>query len=190
MAASTTVHKPRRRRYDNPATLTPEQAAGEISNLTRASLRLTQQLKPSKLARGAPAPSMRSRVQRLVTDIDELRHRLETLLRGGTEALGAPLMAAQTRKPGIRLAAKAAPQDSGILAQMARRGELLDSAAFITRMGCTRQALSKAVLANRLFYVEDRGVRLYPAFFADTHTYQRSQLEHVSKALGTLPGGA
>lgn len=72
---------------------------------------------------------------------------------------------------------------------MVKRGELLPSAKFTTELGLTRQALSKALAANRVFYVDFRGDRYFPAFFADS-SYQRAQLEAVSKALGDLPGGA
>jgi hypothetical protein len=52
-----------------------------------------------------------------------------------------------------------------------------------------RQALSKALAARRVFFVEHQGARYYPSFFADPK-YERRQIETVSKALGDLPGGA
>jgi hypothetical protein len=67
--------------------------------------------------------------------------------------------------------------------------ELLESSRFIEGMGWTRQALSKAVLANRIFFLEVLGERYYPAFFIDPH-HQRRHLEAVSKTLGDLPGAA
>ena len=75
------------------------------------------------------------------------------------------------------------------LDSMVNRGELLPSAQFTVELGLTRQGLSKALAANRVFYIDYRGDRFFPAFFADP-TYRRSQLEAVSKALGGLPGGA
>lgn len=64
---------------------------------------------------------------------------------------------------------------------------LLTSAQFIESLSWTRQALSKALAANRVFFVEWCGSRYYPSFLADP-TYQRSQLEAVAKRLGELPG--
>lgn len=75
------------------------------------------------------------------------------------------------------------------LESMVRQGELLPSSQFTHQLGLTRQALSKALASNRVFYVDFKSERYFPAFF--THPeYQRSQLEAVSKALGELPGGA
>ncbi len=68
-------------------------------------------------------------------------------------------------------------------------GSLLDSAEFQRRAGVTRQALSKAVLARRVFYLEHAGQRGYPSFYMDP-AYERSQLEAVTKLLGDLSGGA
>jgi hypothetical protein len=73
--------------------------------------------------------------------------------------------------------------------QIIQQGELVPSGEFVERLGVTRQALSKAVAAHRLFYVEIGGDRYFPAFFLDL-TYDRHQLEQVSKALGELPGAS
>ena len=67
--------------------------------------------------------------------------------------------------------------------------ELVPSGEFIERLNVTRQALSKAVAAQRLFFVEIGGDRYFPAFFLDL-TYDRHQLEQISKALGELPGAS
>jgi len=75
------------------------------------------------------------------------------------------------------------------LARMVRQGELLASAEFIVQLDWSRQALSKAVGSNRVFYVDFKGERYFPAFYADP-AYQRSQLEAATKVLGELPGGA
>ena len=91
---------------------------------------------------------------------------------------------AQAHEVGSQPAAVRAKLDS-----MVERGELLASAQFAVALGWTRQALSKALAANRVFYVDFKGDRYFPAFFADP-AYQRSQLEAASKALGDLPGGA
>ena len=73
--------------------------------------------------------------------------------------------------------------------QLINQGELVASGEFVERLGVTRQALSKAVAAQRLFYVEIGGDRYFPAFFLDL-TYDRHQLEQISKGLGELPGAS
>jgi hypothetical protein len=71
--------------------------------------------------------------------------------------------------------------------KMVREGVLLEPAAVAARLGWTRQALSKALAARRVYFVEMDGVRYYPAFFADSR-YERRHVEALSKALGELPG--
>lgn len=75
------------------------------------------------------------------------------------------------------------------LVQMIQAGQLLASTDFLSRLGLTKQALSKAVGANRMFYIDFRGDRHFPAFYVDP-MYSRAQLETVTKLLGDLPGGA
>lgn len=71
--------------------------------------------------------------------------------------------------------------------KMVQEGRLIDSTSFVERKNVTRQALSKALKAHRLFYVEFDGQRYIPSFFLDTRLESR-QIEGVSKALGELPG--
>ncbi|MFS0753893.1 hypothetical protein ABC383_04275 [Noviherbaspirillum sp. 1P10PC] len=86
---------------------------------------------------------------------------------------------------------------AGLRSQEAQRrrddvaaGRLLGSADMRERLGISRQALSAAVRAQRLFVLAGpSGDFLYPAFFADAR-YDRAVLERVSRALGSLPGGA
>lgn len=66
-------------------------------------------------------------------------------------------------------------------------GKVLPSESICQALGITRQALSKAIAAKRLFRLRFRGRSYYPAFFADP-TLDRRQLEHISKALGELDG--
>lgn len=73
------------------------------------------------------------------------------------------------------------------MAAMVRDGALIAPAAFAQAMSFTRQALSKALKANRVFYVEVAGERHYPDFFLNPR-YQRRQIERVSQVLGDLPG--
>lgn len=75
------------------------------------------------------------------------------------------------------------------LEQMVRLRQLLASTEFSNQLNWSRQALSKALGSNRVFYVDFMGDRYFPAFYADP-TYQRAQLEAVTKVLGELPGGA
>jgi hypothetical protein len=65
--------------------------------------------------------------------------------------------------------------------------EVLPSAEVTAALHVTRQALSKAVLANRVFSLDVGGVQYYPAFFADS-SLDRRKLERVCKTLGDLPG--
>jgi hypothetical protein len=64
---------------------------------------------------------------------------------------------------------------------------VLPSAEITDRLGISRQAVSQAVAANRLFALEFRGNDYYPALFADPAQDKR-QVEEVAKALGDLPG--
>ncbi|WP_157272284.1 MarR family transcriptional regulator [Azohydromonas aeria] len=85
------------------------------------------------------------------------------------------------------LAQQAAARGQQHFAALVEHGELLTPTELAARLGWTRQALSRALSARRVFYVELEGRRCYPAFFADP-TYERRQLETVSRALGDLPG--
>jgi hypothetical protein len=88
--------------------------------------------------------------------------------------------AARTRRREAALAA---------MKQQVKQGKLIPSADFVSSLDVTRQALSKAVSANRLFYVEIGGDRYFPAFFVDI-SYDRHQLEQISKCLGELAGAS
>jgi hypothetical protein len=80
-------------------------------------------------------------------------------------------------------------QAGKFLSKLVNDGVLVEPAAFAEGLHITRQALSKALSAQRVFYVEVGGHRYYPSFFADPR-YERRQLETVSKALGELPGAS
>jgi hypothetical protein len=71
--------------------------------------------------------------------------------------------------------------------KMVQEKRLIDSTSFVERKNVSRQALSKALKAHRLFYVEVDGQRYIPSFFLDARLESR-QLERVSKTLGELPG--
>jgi hypothetical protein len=68
-------------------------------------------------------------------------------------------------------------------------GELLESSRFREQVGWTRRALTRAVLAGRVFYIEVGGVRAFPAFYLDRR-YRRMDLEAVTALLGTLSSGS
>jgi hypothetical protein len=68
-------------------------------------------------------------------------------------------------------------------------GTLIGSAQFIEERAFTKQALSKAEAAHRVFFLDVDGERYFPAFFVDPH-YDVKKIEKVSKALGTLPGSS
>ena len=73
--------------------------------------------------------------------------------------------------------------------QLADDGQLVPAAVFAEGLHVTRQALSKALKARRVFYVDVQGRRHFPAFFLD-HRYERRQLEDICRALGELPGAS
>ena len=75
------------------------------------------------------------------------------------------------------------------LERLVREGTLIKAEELMDQLGWTRQALSKARKARRIFSVEIKRESYYPAFFADPR-YDRRQLEAVSKALGDLPGSS
>ncbi len=88
-----------------------------------------------------------------------------------------------------RIAEAARHRGDARLERLVGEQALLEPAEFAHRLGWTRQALSKALAARRVFFVEVQGARYYPAFFADAGC-ERRQVEAVSKALGDLPGAA
>lgn len=120
--------------------------------------------------------------------LEQAIHLLRTEIAEGVEARREPAEAADTSSP--RSSERNAPDSvRSKLEQMVKKRELLASAEFTHEVGLSRQALSKAVGANRMFYVDFKGDRYFPAFYADP-MYRRSQIEAVTKLLGDLPGGA
>jgi hypothetical protein len=102
-------------------------------------------------------------------------------------------------EPGAR---ERAPEDNTALLDnlaadaMARRrqlheqGLLLTSAQICERLGISRQALSKAVKDQRLFWIDGpAGVQWYPGFYGAS-TANRRSIEKVAVTLGDLPGDA
>jgi len=81
------------------------------------------------------------------------------------------------------------PEAAETARSMISKGDLLDSAAFAERMGWTKQVLSKALAAHRVFFLEVHGLRYFPAFYAD-RLQERRNLEAATKVLGDLPGSS
>jgi len=95
------------------------------------------------------------------------------------------------RRALVKVSSTEAPQNrvQSTFEALLARGELLESSRFRERAGWTRQALSKAVLAGRVFYLEVGAIRAYPAFYLDLR-YNRKDVEAVTRLLGDLSGGA
>ena len=70
---------------------------------------------------------------------------------------------------------------------LVRAGELLPAAEMWTKLGITRQGLSKAVKAGNYFTVDVGPKAYYPAFYTSTDI-DRKALTSVSALLGQLPG--
>lgn len=69
-------------------------------------------------------------------------------------------------------------------------GHLLSAAQFQQGLQISRQAISKAIKDNRMFYIDGpSGENLYPAFFTDAKQNRRN-LERVCKVLNDLPGAS
>jgi hypothetical protein len=113
----------------------------------------------------------------LAAQLDHLSERIDAIrvrLAAGTEVLLPP---AERQKAGEAMR------------RLVDDGTLVAPAAFIAALPFSRQALSKALKAHRIFYVEVQGQRHFPAFFLDPR-YERRQLEDISRALGELPGAS
>lgn len=69
-----------------------------------------------------------------------------------------------------------------------REGRLMSAEKFRQALGITRQAVSKAVVQQRLFSLEGpAGKLVFPGFFTEPQ-YDRRTLERISRVLGDLPG--
>ena len=113
----------------------------------------------------------------LTAELDHLSERIDAIrvrLAAGSEPLLPP---AERDKAGQAMQ------------RLADEGQLVTPAALAEGLQFSRQALSKALKARRMFYVDVQGRRHFPAFFLDP-LYERRQLEEVSRALGELPGAS
>lgn len=66
---------------------------------------------------------------------------------------------------------------------------LIDECEFARLIGRRVASLEDVVARQSIFFLEDRGQRRYPSFFAD-RAYRRSDLYAVSRKLGRLAGGS
>jgi hypothetical protein len=142
-------------------------AANEVARTPRAELveggirARSQETSPHELA---------AELSQLTEKLDEIRERL------AKDSAGRSFAAERERA-------------TSAMAKMIEAGALIDSTTFVERLNFSRQALSKALKAHRVFFVEVAGQRLYPDFFLDVRL-QRRDVELVSKALGELPGAS
>ncbi|MCA0242118.1 MAG: hypothetical protein LCI02_14800 [Proteobacteria bacterium] len=121
-------------------------------------------------ARQAKASELAAELATLSDKINEIRNRLA--------ARDGKLVSARERDAAV-----------AAMKRMVDEQELVASADFVQRRHITRQALSKALKAHRVFSVEVEGRRYLPHFFLDSRL-ERRQVEAVSQALGELPGAS
>jgi hypothetical protein len=142
----------------------------------------------SAYRRGANAkrmePRARREMQAVLQLVDSIHAKVQAL-RGAVES------PAETPKATVKKTPAPSARDDvrSTFDALLNSGGLLDSARFQERAGITRQALSKAVSARRMFYVEVGGIRAYPAFYLDA-SLERAKVEAVTKLLGDLSGGS
>lgn len=133
-------------------------------------------LSPDKLSEKLGVQSKRRAEKKaIVKRLDEVS-RLVDIVRQAFVAEQLDMWAKETRHKAVKN-----------LERLVSKGILIKAGELMEQLGWTRQALSKARKARRVFSVELKGESYYPAFFADPQ-YERRQLEAVSKALGDLPG--
>lgn len=125
---------------------------------------------------------------------DQLRRLLQRLIKRPTQV-------GPTKEGRSRATKRISEDNTALLGKMdvgamARRQELhekgllLTSAQLCERLGISRQAVSKAVKDNRMFWVDGpSGTQWYPDFFATGQAHRRD-IERVSVALADLPGAA
>ena len=73
--------------------------------------------------------------------------------------------------------------------ELVSEGEILSPVEFQRRMGWSAEDVKLAELARRVFALESDNGKAYPAFYSDPR-YALEQLEAITTALGSLPGGS
>jgi deoxyribodipyrimidine photolyase-like uncharacterized protein len=140
-----------------------------------------------KFASHVSAQSAAALLNQLPSDPVKVR-KLSRKLATASSVLNEVQRALMHKLPSEIKALAPAVHGSPALLKSIKMQELLDSSNFAKRLNWTRQALSKALRANRVFFLEARGDRYFPAFFTDPR-HERRHLEAVSRMLGDVPGG-
>jgi hypothetical protein len=129
---------------------------------------------------------------------DKLKQAVEGAFRAKTHKQAAKLaigISTAFSRIAVQLAAKdseriltnARRQAQQVRSELIASKALMPSAQMTEALGVTRQALNKALQANRIFTVEQSGENYYPAFFSDPEL-DRRKLEQVAKSLGEVGG--
>lgn len=144
---------------------------GSVQRAAEEAVRLSPVRNP---AEASPLPMSSREVRRAFRLVDSVTRQMDTI-----------------RQALVKASNTEAPQNKvqSTFEALLTSGELLESSQFRARVGWTRQALSKAVLGHRLFFLEVGAVRAFPALYLDLR-YNRKDVEAVTKLLGDLSGGS
>jgi hypothetical protein len=163
-----------------PRTKQPPAAAAQVfwqsaQQLADAAERVANAPRDALVEGGLKSRAQDVGLSGLTAELDHLSERIDAIrvrLATGTDTLLPP---AEREKAGQAMQ------------RLVDEGQLVSPAALAEGLKFSRQALSKALKAHRLFYVDVQGRRHFPAFFLDPR-HERRQLEDVCRALGELPG--
>jgi hypothetical protein len=122
-----------------------------------------------KAGRPVSRASIARNIERLVRQIEDIRDKLSV------ESVEREYLTAQHKVA------------SANMQRLIKTGQLVPASAFSEGLHFTRQALSKALGAKRVFFVEVAGSRFFPRFYLDS-SFERKQVELISKSLGDLSG--
>jgi hypothetical protein len=157
-----------------------EQAAAKLQKMPMGTVIRHLKAQPEKLAQQRQRTALRQ-ARRMAAAANIVQTRLAQPSTAAVEEASA-----QEAQAFVQATEREA--DTG-LRRMIDSGELVSREELAGRLGCTTQALSKALGARRMFYVEYQLRQYFPAWLADPR-FDRKQVEAVSRALGDLPGGA
>jgi hypothetical protein len=175
--------------------LSPAALPGELNSVVG---RVGESMSATKLATlRRVVHQLAAEVDRLAAEMDSLSEeelgardedrRVQSALRNARGKAHQSMTSADSVAAGEAAMAQArqlAQQDIAVLIQ---RGELINSAQLQERLGVSRQAISGAVKAGRLFVIiGPGGENFYPDFYADPKLDRRS-LEKVIRELGSIP---
>ncbi len=157
-----------------------EQAAAKLQKMPMGTVVRHLKTQPAKLALQRQRTALRQ-ARRMAAAANAVQARL---------AQPASALVEEASAQEAQAFVQAAEQEADAsLRRMIDGGELVSREELARRLGCTTQALSKALGAKRMFCVEHQLKQYFPAWLADPR-FDRRQVEAVSKALGELPGGA